>query len=98
MVTAVTNLGRSGLYDWLVQRVSAVIMLAWFLCVTAFMLGNPDMDYEQWRGFFQHTSMRIFSVAAILSLATRRGRIRAPRCITDLGFFLTRPLRVAPDW
>ena len=69
MVTAVTNLGRSGLYDWLVQRVSAVIMLAWFLCLASFMIGNPDMDYAQWRGFFQHTSMRVFSVAAILSLA-----------------------------
>ena len=27
MVTAVTSLGRSGLYDWLMQRVSAVILL-----------------------------------------------------------------------
>ena len=31
MVTAVTNLGRSGLYDWLMQRVSAVILLAYFI-------------------------------------------------------------------
>ncbi|RLA58972.1 MAG: succinate dehydrogenase, hydrophobic membrane anchor protein, partial [Gammaproteobacteria bacterium] len=33
MVTAVTNLGRSGLYDWLMQRVTAVILLAYFLYV-----------------------------------------------------------------
>jgi succinate dehydrogenase / fumarate reductase membrane anchor subunit len=69
MVTAVTNLGRSGLYDWLVQRVTAVILLAWFICLTSFLLRNPDMSYAQWQGFFQHTSMRVFSVAAVLSLA-----------------------------
>jgi succinate dehydrogenase / fumarate reductase membrane anchor subunit len=69
MVTAVTSFGRSGLYDWLMQRVSGVILLAWFLCVGAYIVGNPDMSFEQWQGFFQHTAMRVFSLAAILSLA-----------------------------
>ena len=32
MVTSVTNLGRSGLFDWLVQRFSAVILGAYMLC------------------------------------------------------------------
>ncbi len=69
MVTAVTNLGRSGLYDWLVQRVTAVVLLAYFLCLTFFLVSNPGMEYAQWQGFFQHTAMRVFSMAAILSLA-----------------------------
>ncbi len=68
MVTAVTNLGRSGLYDWVVQRVTAVVLLAWFICLGSFILANPDMDYDRWRGFFDHTAMRVFSVAAILSI------------------------------
>jgi succinate dehydrogenase / fumarate reductase membrane anchor subunit len=69
MVTTVTNLGRSGLYDWLVQRVTAVVLLAYFICLFAFLISNPAMDYQQWQGFFQHTAMRVFSVAAMLSLA-----------------------------
>jgi succinate dehydrogenase / fumarate reductase membrane anchor subunit len=69
MVTAVTNLGRSGLYDWLVQRVTAVVLLAWFICLASFLISNPDLSYTQWQGFFSHTAMRVFSVAAILSLA-----------------------------
>ncbi|MEP5765654.1 MAG: succinate dehydrogenase, hydrophobic membrane anchor protein [Halieaceae bacterium] len=69
MVTAVTNLGRSGLYDWLVQRVSGVVLLAYFSCLAAFLISTPDVSYEQWHGLFQHTAMRVFSVAAILSLA-----------------------------
>ena len=69
MVTAVTNLGRSGLYDWLVQRVSGVVLLAYFVFLGAFIGMNPDLTHEQWLGLFQHTAMRVFSVAAILSIA-----------------------------
>jgi succinate dehydrogenase / fumarate reductase membrane anchor subunit len=37
MVRSVTSFGRSGLSDWLVQRVSAVIILAWFMCLLAIL-------------------------------------------------------------
>lgn len=67
MVTSVTSFGRSGLSDWLVQRVSAVILLAWFLCVGASLLGG--IDYAGWKAMFELTSMRIFTLLAILSLA-----------------------------
>ncbi len=69
MVTAVTNLGRSGLYDWLVQRASGVILLAYFLCLAGFIVTNPGMDYESWRAFFDHTASRVLGTAAVLSLA-----------------------------
>lgn len=69
MVTAVTNLGRSGLYDWLVQRVSGVVLLAYFTCIGFYIGLNPEMSYQQWQGLFQHTAMQVFSVAAVLSVA-----------------------------
>lgn len=68
MVTSVTSLGRSGLYDWLVQRVSAVILLAWFLCIGGTILGQPDMTYEYWKTVFSSTPMRIFTLLALVSL------------------------------
>ncbi len=67
MVTTVTSFGRSGLSDWLVQRVSGVILLAWFLCVGATLLGG--VDYAAWKAMFELTSMKIFTLLAILSLA-----------------------------
>ncbi len=41
MVTSVTNFGRSGVYDWLVQRVSALVWLAYvlFLVVQGYTIG-----------------------------------------------------------
>jgi succinate dehydrogenase / fumarate reductase membrane anchor subunit len=67
MVTAVTSLGRSGLSDWLVQRVSAVILLAYILCVVSILLGG--VDYAEWKALYSQTWMRIFSLLALLSLA-----------------------------
>jgi succinate dehydrogenase / fumarate reductase, membrane anchor subunit len=68
MVTAVTNFGRSGLADWLAQRLSAVVLLAYFICLGSFLVANPGVGYEQWHGLFQHTAMRVFSMLALLSL------------------------------
>ena len=68
MVTAVTNLGRSGMYDWLVQRATAVILLAYVLCIAGFMLSNPDFGYAEWRAYMSTNFMRIFSLLALLSM------------------------------
>lgn len=69
MVTAVTNFGRSGVSDWLVQRVGGVILLAYFCFLACVLLGNPDMSYSEWKAVFEPSWVRIFSVAALLSLA-----------------------------
>ena len=68
MVTAVTNLGRNGLYDWLVQRVSAVILLTYFVFILGFLMFNPGLEYAEWKAFFELTFVRIFSLLALISL------------------------------
>jgi len=68
MVTNVLSLGRSGLYDWVIQRVSAVIVLLYVLCHTAIVLGSPDITFEQWRDLFANTTMRIFSLVTLGAL------------------------------
>ncbi|MFT5321154.1 MAG: succinate dehydrogenase / fumarate reductase membrane anchor subunit [Pseudohongiellaceae bacterium] len=68
MVTSVTNFGRSGLSDWLTQRISAVILLLYVLCLGAIILTTPEMSYAQWRGLFTGTFMRIFSLLTLVAL------------------------------
>lgn len=67
MVTAVTSLSRSGLSDWLVQRVTAVILLAFFGFITAKIL--VGVTYAEWAGLFEQTWMKVFALLAALSLA-----------------------------
>ena len=66
MVTAVTTMGRSGLYDWLFQRISAVILLAYFILVSFVLL--KGVTYGSWTALYEQTWMRVFSLMALLSL------------------------------
>jgi len=68
MVTSVTNLSRSGLYDWMAQRVSAVVLAAYFIFLIGYLAANPGIGYAQWHGLFAHNAMRIFSLLALVAL------------------------------
>jgi succinate dehydrogenase / fumarate reductase membrane anchor subunit len=68
MVTAVTSFGRSGLSDWLIQRLSSVVLLAYTVFICWFLLTTPDLGYESWKALFEQTAVRVFSVAALLSV------------------------------
>lgn len=70
MVTSITNYGRSGAADWLMQRVSAVILLAYTICVVGFLVSQGELTYEAWSGYFHSRGMRIFSLLAIIALAS----------------------------
>lgn len=68
MVSSITGLTRNGLKDWLVQRVSAVILLVYLLFVVGFIASHPGLTFAQWQGLFCHPLMRIATMLALLSL------------------------------
>ncbi len=69
MVTAVTNLGRSGLSDWLIQRFSAVVLAAYTIFIVAFLVLTPDLDYAKWSALFSQLWVRAFSLLTLISIA-----------------------------
>ena len=69
MVTTVTSLGRSGLSDWLIQRVSAYVMTAYLIFIVGYLLLTPDLNYTQWAALNSSLPMRMFSLVTILSIA-----------------------------
>ena len=68
MVTQSTNLTRNGLTDWLVQRISSVIVAAYVIFLLGYLLCHSTLSFEQWSHLFSHTAMRVFSILFILSL------------------------------
>ena len=68
MVTSVSSLGRNGVFDWLVQRVSAVVMLAWFVFLAVFLATHSALTYDEWRNLFDFTLMRIFTLTTMVAL------------------------------
>ena len=67
MVTSVTSFSRTGLSDWLIQRVTSVILLAYFLLIAYQLMGS--VDYTSWMRLFEQTWMKVFTLMATLSLA-----------------------------
>ena len=52
MVTAVTSLGRSGLSDWVMQRVTALVLLSYTLFITGVIFFGPTLSYAEWKALF----------------------------------------------
>lgn len=70
MLDTIAGLCRNGLRDWVVQRVSAVILAAYFIFLMVFIVIHPQMQFAVWQNLFANPFMRIFSFLALLSLVT----------------------------
>lgn len=64
----VTSLSGNGLRDWLIQRVTSVLMAAYIIFLLLFFICHRPMDYAIWQGLFTHLGMRLFSSLFLLSL------------------------------
>jgi len=68
MVKSVTNFSRSGLMDWLAQRVSAVVLGTYAVFMLGYLLLSPQLDYQQWQGLFGQFWFKIYTLAALIAL------------------------------
>jgi len=68
VVTNVTSFGRSGLYDWVVQRFTAVYLAIYFIGVLGFLALTPELNFATWSALFSATWMRIASLAALVAI------------------------------
>lgn len=68
MVTSITSFGRSGLYDWMMQRVTAVVLMTYSVFMIGYLLLNSDLDYNQWKSLFDSSFMKIYTLLAMLSM------------------------------
>ena len=56
-----------GLRDWLMQRVSAVVMLAYTVALVLLLLAMPS-DFDSWKALFSQTWVRVFTQITLLAL------------------------------
>jgi succinate dehydrogenase / fumarate reductase, membrane anchor subunit len=68
-VTNVTSLTRSGLGDYVVQRVTAVIIALYALCVLGFFIAIGEVSHAALVGYFGNPIMRLFNTLAVLATA-----------------------------
>jgi len=69
MVTQVLSLTRSGLADFVMQRLTAVVLAAYTFCLLGFFILGEAMTYESLTAFFWSAPMQMFGTLAALSIA-----------------------------
>ncbi|XZG68794.1 succinate dehydrogenase, hydrophobic membrane anchor protein [Chitinibacteraceae bacterium HSL-7] len=68
MVNRIVVGAHYGLRDWLVQRVTALIMLAYTAGIVAFLLFAKDASFEAWRELFSCTWVRVVTTVTVLAV------------------------------
>ena len=68
MVNRIVTGAHYGLRDWLVQRVTALVMAVYALVVVVYVLMQPSFGYDTWIDLFSGNIMRSFSMLFLLSL------------------------------
>lgn len=68
MVNRVVTGAHYGLRDWLIQRVTAVVMVIYTVIVAGYLLLQPQFNYESWSALFSNQLMRTFTLLFLLSV------------------------------
>jgi succinate dehydrogenase / fumarate reductase, membrane anchor subunit len=68
MVNRVVVGAHYGLRDWLIQRVSAVVMVIYSVVLASYLLLQEQLNYDVWTGLFSNLAMRTFSLLFLLAL------------------------------
>jgi succinate dehydrogenase / fumarate reductase membrane anchor subunit len=57
-----------GLRDWLVQRVTAIVLAVYAVFLLILAITQPVLDYETWAALFVPLWMKVVSLMALLAL------------------------------
>jgi len=68
MVNRVVTGAHYGLRDWLIQRITAVVMAAYCLVLSSYLLLAVHPDYDFWTALFSSEVVRTFTLLFLISL------------------------------
>lgn len=66
MVT--TSMSNRGISDWLVQRVTALLIGAYAVFILSYFFFNKPLYFAQWHDLFHNVFMKIFSFMVLISI------------------------------
>lgn len=68
MVNRVVTGAHYGLRDWLLQRITALVMALYLVLLSGYLLLQPYLDYDVWTALFSNQVVRTFPMLFLLSL------------------------------
>lgn len=67
LVVSATSFSRSGVADFLLQRVSAVVLAVYSGCIVGYVIARSDLAYDQWVAFMRSPAMALLGTLTLLS-------------------------------
>ncbi len=68
MVNRVVVGAHYGLRDWLIQRITAVLMVLYVLAIAGYLLMQPYLGYDIWTALFSSLVVRTFTLLFLIAL------------------------------
>lgn len=61
-------LSRRGFYDWIAQRVSAVLIGLYTIFIVAFLFTHSPLDYSVWKNLFSCVVMKMATFVVLVAV------------------------------
>ena len=68
MVKSVLGVNHQGLRDWVMQRISAILMAVYSIGLITYIVLYPDLSYPDWRALFAQTWVKVATLLFIVSV------------------------------
>lgn len=62
------RLNTRGLRDWIVQRITAVILGVYTIGLLIYLWSHQPLNFAEWYNFHQHLGIKVFTLLALLCL------------------------------
>jgi succinate dehydrogenase / fumarate reductase membrane anchor subunit len=68
VVNRVVTGAHYGLRDWLIQRITAVVMVVYCAVLAGYLLLGPQLNYDYWTALYSSQVVRTFTLLFLISL------------------------------
>ncbi len=68
MVKSVLGVYHRGLHEWMIQRVSAIIMALFSIFLISYLVTHPDLSFGEWHHLFSLQSVKVFTLLFIAAM------------------------------
>jgi len=68
MVKSVLGVNHKGLRDWVIQRISAVLMGVYVIGLGFYFAFHSDLSFVEWHTLFSQTWVKIMTILVILGM------------------------------
>ena len=68
MVKSVLGVSHRGLRDWVIQRISAVMMAVYTIGLVGYIVCHPELTFAEWSDLFAQGWVKVATILVVLAL------------------------------